>query len=855
MSSFINDFNNHIQAYFISSTYGNETLVTNNLNHLALVQDQRTFDVSVYSTNVFFVNLHKLMGTGTKKMALMWSAVSVLEAASKWEDTRLALVRDFHYLPPLTNMLQEVHSGEQQQRLLALIELLTHGAQLESHEPFVEALILRLLALMEQGHGHKDKTELVTLALSILVNLCYRNLPMTYLLTKNISVSSFCGKIKELGLVACKMYIILERNDFMKEMDLQYLLKMSFKEVRTVLASKNSFILRHVVDYLHYIRQQDQHAADKENGHKQLSVKDNFFRDNLKEFLDDIERHSCGQLDSTTATNTRKKRKCTEDKNSSGDSASSNDVMDVLFEIMECIVALEPVGPGYRKRIADVALKWIATSKQSCARAVDLLRVVLERSLGDKDEAVRELVGACQEVLTELMAMVANNTDEKLTISFSKLLTTMVKIQSSSSTTDLDNVAEQFFQHVFSTILSSSGHSFNYSLPDSEVRVYLWALHTFNDFANLSPTLWFAKVGNLLKQKPVHFMIARGLTSGDLELTEAMMQVTAAVDFPRREVSQMVGMLSGHKRRQRSERELGQKGETAGYAAPRPPPAALSRDLLERMSQTVSQIQDAVASGQIADVSTVELIEFYNCKIAMETQLMADLRASLGGMSAQIGTLLHQNQLQAVEIDKVQRKNLPLVLKVSALENENRTLEKELNHMKSATASYDRKIGQMKHELSDYIRKYSEKNQQCGALAKELEMYRVRDGNYEKENKRLQHELNDMTKTRDESRKLLKVAEDDRQKLAEQKESDKKMYESKIREREREISKRTDLCQQLEHQLQKRDTKIEAQESELKELMGQIAVKDERIAQIENELKESESIQKAIYSLMNKGKK
>ncbi|KAL1400892.1 hypothetical protein pipiens_007064 [Culex pipiens pipiens] len=851
MSSFINDFNNHIQAYFISSTYGNETLVTNNLNHLALVQDQRTFDVSVYSTNVFFVNLHKLMGTGTKKMALMWSAVSVLEAASKWEETRLALVRDFHYLPPLTNMLLEIHSGEQQQRLLALIELLTHGAQLESHEPFVEALILRLLALMEQGHGHKDKTELVTLALSILVNLCYRNLPMTYLLTKNISVSAFCGKIKELGLVACKMYIILERNDFMKEMDLQYLLKMSFKEVRTVLASKNSFILRHVVDYLHYIRQQDQHA-DKENGHKQLSMKDNFFRDNLKEFLDDIERHTCGQLDSTTANNTRKKRKCTEDKNSSGES-SSNDCMDVLFEIMECIVALEPVGPDFRKRIADVALKWITTSKQSCARAVDLLRVVLERSQTekDKDEAVRELVDACQDVLAELMAMVTNNTDEKLTISFSKLLSTMVKVQSSSSTTDLDNVAEQFFQHVFATILSCSGgpNSFNYSLADSEVRIFLWALHTFNDFANLSPTLWFAKVGNLLKQKPVHFMIARGLTSGDLELTEAMMQVTATVDFPRREVSKMVGMLSGHKR-EKSSLDVGRAA-----TGPMPPPAALSRELLERMSQTVSQIQDAVASGQISDVSTVELIEFYNCKIAMETQLMSDLRGSLGGMSAQISTLLHQNQLQAVEIDKVQRKNLPLVLKVSALENENRTLEKELNHMKSATASYDRKIGQMKHELSDYIRKYSEKNQQCGALAKEVEMYRVRDGNYEKENKRLQHELNDMTKTRDESRKLLKVAEDDRQKLAEQKESDKKMYESKIREREREISKRTDLCQQLEHQLQKRDTKIELQETELKDLLGQIAAKEERIAQIENELKESESIQKAIYSLMNKGKK
>lgn len=101
---------------------------------------------------------------------------------------------------------------------------------------------------------------------------------------------------------------------------------------------------------------------------------------------------------------------------------------------------------------------------------------------------------------------------------------------------------------------------------------------------------------------------------------------------------------------------------------------------------------------------------------------------------------------------------------------------------------------------------------------------------------------------------MLKAAEEDRQKCSEQKESDRKMYEGKIREREREISKRNDLIQQLEQQLAKRDSKLASQESELKELLAQIATKNDRIAQIEEQLKESENIQMAIYSLMDKKK-
>nr|XP_029727058.1 testis-specific gene 10 protein-like [Aedes albopictus] len=858
MSSHISDFNSHIQSYFVSSTYGNETQIINSLNHLAVVTDQRTFDLSVYGNNVFFVNLHRLMSTGSKKMSLLWAAVSVLETASKCEEIRQALIRNFHYLPTLANLLKEIHSTEQQQRLLALIEKLTHGAQLESYEPYVESLILKLLSVMEQGSGQKDKTELVTLALSILVNLCYGNLPMTYVLTKNISVSGFCKQIKHLGLVTCKMYIILERNDYMKEMDLHYLLKMSFQEVKNILSTKNSFILRHVVDYLHYIRQLKKDSCSKEDQRNAISLEDNFFRDNLKDFLDDIERYTAAQHAEKGPGNTRKRRKVSDEKSlDSSGSSERDDCMDVLFEILACIVDLEPIGEVFRKRIADLALKWIRT-KQSCSCAVDLMRVILEKSDENKEnQCQQKLIDSCEAVLEDLVSIVHHNSDQVLIISVSKLLTTLVSLQGASNST-LDKAAELFFQHTFGNILSSfkSSQNFDFSLPDGEIEAFLWALHTFHELANVSPTLWFAKMGNLLKQKPVHFLIAKGLTSDNSELTEATLAISSSVDFPRKDVSHMISMLSSSNRKVlgESQQQNTDRSSTRSVPLQMPPPANLSRDLLERMDQTVTHIQDAVSSGTINDATQVQLIEFYDAKIRMEAHLMQDLQVTVEAMSKQIGILMHQNQLLTAEVNRVQRKNLPLALKVSTLQTENRSLEKELTQVKSATASYDKKINQMKLELSDYIKRYNDKNQQWVALTKQIEQHQKRESNYEKENKRLQHELSNMAKTSEDSRRLLRAAEEDRQKITEQKESDRKMYEGKIREREREISKRNDLNHQLEKQLTERDKKLQSQESELKELLAQIAAKNERIEQVEEQLKESENIQKAIYSLMNKSK-
>ncbi|XP_052864614.1 uncharacterized protein LOC128271211 [Anopheles cruzii] len=846
VSSYIVEFNNHIQSYFISSTYGNETLVNRCLEKLASDGDCGTFDVGAYECNVFLVNLHKLLGHSMKKTQLLWSVVGVLEVAVNDEQTRLALVNKFRFLPVLSLLLLELHTVDQQKRVLSLLHYLTYGAAIDGQEIYVEKLIKKLLSVIEQNHQASDRCELVQLALSILVNLCHRDLSTTFVLTRNTNISRLCNQIKQFGLLACRMYIVLEQNDYIKEMDLHYLLRMSFEEVRLLLASKNSFSLRHVVDFLRYVKTLNDM---RESEPVKAALTDEYFSRDVKEFLQSIETYWDDQSKLDEKRDGSKKAKLKTDFRSTTDG---------LFDILECIVSLKPDdGELYRKICEIGPIRLINNAQEDCSKAVDLLRTILEKHPKDTGFAA-----GCKAVLGPLMEMISNNDDLPLVAAFARLLAAIGRSLNATDET-MDQIAEQFYQHVFGQMLNQSRDacSFDYSLGKGPSRMYLWSLHAFNELGHLSPTLWYAKVANLLKQKPIQFLIAKGLTDGgDVELLEAMLLVATSSDFPKRKVALMIEMVKNNVTTNTTtngssfmtaQDRLQPMGPPTGYSFIR----VMGRDLQERMDQTVVQMQDAKAAGLINDVEKSELVEFYTYKINMQTNLMMDLRNSLESTSSQITTLMHQNQLLMAEIEKSQKKSLPLLLKESALENENRLLERELVQMKAAAASYDKKMSHMKQEMSEYVKKYGEKSQKCAALVKEIEHLRTRDNNYEKENKRLLQELAMMTKNRDDARKLLKVGEEDRQKLTEQRDAERKQFECKVREREREISKRNDLVQQLEATLVQRDSSIESLEKISNELREKVKEREDRIVQVESDLKESERIQQAIYSLMNKSKK
>ncbi|XP_050085411.1 uncharacterized protein LOC126571152 [Anopheles aquasalis] len=848
------EFNNHIQPYFVSSTYGNETLVNRCLEKLLSdgADDGFTFDVTAYECNIFFVNLHKLLSHSMKKSNLLWSVIGVLEVAVVEEETRLALVNNFRFLPLIARLLLEVNTPEQQKRVLSLLHILSYGATADGHEIYIELLVQKLLGLISQNPEKPKRDEIEQLALSILVNLCQQDISNTFVLMRNTPISEFCRRIKDFGLLACKMYTVLEQNDHMKEMDLHYLLRMSFGEVRLILASKNSFSLRHVVDFLRYVKT----MRDTQNSESvRVALTDESFSKDVVTFLQDIETYWSEQEkeaepDSPVGPPKRCKTKAAK--------LRKDRTTDGLFDILECVVSLKPDDAElYRKICAIGPIRLIHRAQEDSSKAITLLRTVLENHPTDMGFAKE-----CESVLGTLMDTIANNDDEQLVAAFARLLATIGRLLNATDET-IDAVAERFRLHVFGKILGQSGKvtAFDYSVGERTAQKYLWSLHAFYELSNLSPTLWYAKVMNLLKQKPIQFLIAKELNGGsDIEMVEAILQITTAADFPKRSVALMIQMLKNsgpsvdalkqHSLSPTTRNRFPQIPAPNGYTLLR----AMSRNLEDRMNQTVERIQDAKATGLI-NVEKVELVEFYTYKINMQADIINDLRNSLEATTGQITTLMHQNQLLMVEIEKSRKKNVPLLLKESALENENRLLGQELKEMKLAAASYDKKLNHLKQEHRELHKVNSEKSEKCIKLTKKIEQLQMRDDKFEKEIKRLELELTSMKHKNDDSRKQLKVYEDERQKLVEQRDADRKTYDCKQRELEREISKLKHQVQQLDDTLEQRDSTIVALDKDKTNLRAMLKNSEERIKQIENDLKESESVRDAIVSLVSKNKK
>lgn len=71
----------------------------------------------------FFVNLHELMLSHDEKSSVVWSAVSILEDASKHQHLKDCLVHSFKFVPVLTKLLKTRPVGERRLKILQLIQV------------------------------------------------------------------------------------------------------------------------------------------------------------------------------------------------------------------------------------------------------------------------------------------------------------------------------------------------------------------------------------------------------------------------------------------------------------------------------------------------------------------------------------------------------------------------------------------------------------------------------------------------------------------------------------------------------------------------------------------------------------
>lgn len=150
-----------------------------------------TIDLSMFDPNTsvvseFFVSLHELVSNLEPRSSIAWNCVEVLSNACRNPGTRNVLIHTYQFLSPLARLLGDQLTHEKKVKLLTLMQELTCGIKISWQIPHLPHLMTTLTKWVEC----KDE-KIVTLSLGVLVNLCYKNLPAIYTLTRCIDMKTF----------------------------------------------------------------------------------------------------------------------------------------------------------------------------------------------------------------------------------------------------------------------------------------------------------------------------------------------------------------------------------------------------------------------------------------------------------------------------------------------------------------------------------------------------------------------------------------------------------------------------------------------------------------------------------------
>lgn len=221
------------------------------------------FDRTSMDNRAFFVNLYQLMEKiqpNSSKCThylpkpppltqlpllppvLFTHCLCLLEQCAGNEDLRKDMVERFKYQTVLATYVNKINERKTIRRILRLLNELTYGIQITWSEPYLTTLVHRLFEII----GYREEAnESAALALSVLVNLAYKNPPVIEIFYSTIN-TQFLKSIQSLGVLTNKMYYILGQNS---PKDLLASVHLYFKEIDRTHRSQSVSDLGRTVDF------------------------------------------------------------------------------------------------------------------------------------------------------------------------------------------------------------------------------------------------------------------------------------------------------------------------------------------------------------------------------------------------------------------------------------------------------------------------------------------------------------------------------------------------------------------------------------------------------------------------------
>ncbi|KAK4876580.1 hypothetical protein RN001_009086 [Aquatica leii] len=489
---------------------------------------------------------------------------------------------------------------------------LTGGIKISWVTPNLPHLMSILTKWVECG-----EEEIVPLSLAILGNLCYKNRPAIRTLSKCIDIKKFLRGFKT-DIHVCKLFIILDcfHDDASEDVFLE-LIELTFESSIVVFKTRDSMLLRHVIEVFTDVWDQSNHVQVFQN-FKNYNNKIDLMVSELESILHD------GGVDMRSDNN--------------------NEFANLGIKFLNFVLKLrQPNLPALDSRLVNIALNWIQVDSV-CSEALTLLRAVdvncssvLEPFLNHLPIFLRSITNGDDEIPT----CIENN---KKINSLIEILRVLVQSENIRKRV-LAMVKEELFTKIFTPLIGTSSTSGMNNLnmcSTGATLLYVNCLALIDDLSNYDDC-WIRFFTHLMLYKQIHMVLAQALYNGSKETKALTLTMSSGFYFPIAEVSTAMCELQALTQIDSPVQESNNRRK--------------DDNLYPMMSVTQTEKPDKVLS-LLEGVSTSDIMEYYECILARMSHAEQAERASLEAVLSRCTSLQHTTAQLEAELSRLHQKLL-----------------------------------------------------------------------------------------------------------------------------------------------------------------------------------------------------
>ncbi|XP_037938135.1 uncharacterized protein LOC119671530 [Teleopsis dalmanni] len=812
--SYIREFSLQAGRYRTQKTEEVLLMINRSASVLSTTIQAQYFNPLQLEISKFFIDLHAVMTALPPDSDALWTCVTLVTHCMRNLDARRAIIEEYRFVPMLTLVLKRTQAEDKRRRVLVLLQELTYGIRITWEESYLTTLFNQLIGIINNATDGDETDALV--ALSIIINLIYKNFVVHFLFLRTVNISKLTRKILNYGMLANKLLIILS-DDFNApdEKYMQTFLRTTFSTIDDCIRNWNVPHLRHIVDFL---------TDSSSNCYLHNALMNyTYYVEDIERILENLENVTDG---SDPNEDLRKHQHMS---------------LGLIFQLLRYILnlSLEPRTDGTENiisidsnipRLYELLSFWV--SSDICG--VDAINLLDTLVLIAKKDTLSQRISRDPALVIQLIAITENteSTAQHKSAILQFLLTLLH--QNKTEKLILSKITESYFDKLLAPLLASKTETSVTTMAIEEIEKSIFCLVLLINFASIAKKAYFEKCCMLLQMQQIQYSLARGILNGGETVACAIFKISQFEHFPQAQVAKEISSLNASSKYMThtpsSEQWCNINSILKSHKN------LVSKEVEERLQALIELLSNAHRNNQLNNIATSHVVELLNYNVQKFEGIESSMRDRLDAASAEITNLTQRINLQNAELQKYHTLNFELHINQENLQTECKDLKKQKENLTINLTDLMKKLSQSTESLQVSEKRLSVKISEMIALQQQHKELIEQFTNKTEELEKLQATSKDNVVRIEKLKKSLVAFETD--------------IKEKVRiidDRDRELAKSHKALEELKEAKKKSEGIITV-------LEGQIQEKNETIRNYEMELSETEEMRKTIMSLMESKK-